>query len=62
MPLIPMEPFPVLKGKAAKAFLKEMARVDAGISEEEKKKIQDKLWAALKFFSSKDFPDGTPPV
>lgn len=62
MPLFPHEPFPVLKGKAAKAFLDEMARVDAGISDAEKKDTQNRLWAAMRFLGGKNFPDCTPPV
>ncbi len=62
MPLFPLKPLPPLKGKAAKDFLKEMARVDAGISDAEKKKIQDRLWKALRFFSGKDLNKIPPPV
>lgn len=56
-----IKPFPILKGEDAKSFLDEIKRVDAGISEKEKKNVQDEIWDALRFLGGKDFPDTTPP-
>lgn len=51
-----IKPMPALKGKAAEDFIKKAKQVEKGISDREKKEIQDRLWAAVKFFNKGSRP------